>query len=236
MTGPHQRIDELRRSLVEAHRSEQRDPAKKAAGLDALLAAEAGSPPAPKKKSGPALVGGVVLVTLLGGAAGWFALRQSGEPEARPADSSTEPVAVLPVTPPAKAVAPSDAPPTTEQLREAPVAQPPIAQPPSTIAPAVVERRPTAPPADDPDLLAKELALVDLARSQRKSDPAEALKTLDRYAREFPRGGLRQEAAIVRVEVLLALGRRSEAEALAKNLSSGGGLVKKRLDRLLGSP
>lgn len=85
------------------------------------------------------------------------------------------------------------------------------------------------------DALAKELALLDEARLALSSSPAKALVLLDTHHREFPRGALLLEANLLRVETLLALGRRADAEAVAKRLRARDreGLVQERLERLL---
>ena len=87
------------------------------------------------------------------------------------------------------------------------------------------------------NLLERELALLDRARQQLRVAPAEALATLQQHQREFPKGSLRVEASIVRVETLLQLGRRAEAEALARELvraeKEKDGLVRRRLGKLL---
>jgi len=69
-----------------------------------------------------------------------------------------------------------------------------------------------------------EVALVRdaLERLRGEKDAAAALRLLDEYDRRFPHGLLRDEAAVTRIEALLALGRDSEAlqrlEALAPAL------------------
>lgn len=50
-----------------------------------------------------------------------------------------------------------------------------------------------------------------LQRLRRGNDPASALRLLDQYDRRFPRGLLRQEVMVTRVEALLAVGRSDDA-------------------------
>jgi hypothetical protein len=71
--------------------------------------------------------------------------------------------------------------------------------------------------------LAGELALVELARLRRdlKGDLAGAERALAEHARLFPRGSLAAEAGSARIELLLQLGRTSEALAHAERLSGG---------------
>ncbi|OJY25834.1 MAG: hypothetical protein BGO98_35125 [Myxococcales bacterium 68-20] len=84
---------------------------------------------------------------------------------------------------------------------------------PSATTPAV--RR--APPVVD--ALTLELRLVDGARVRLASDPTSALSLLDAHARDFPRGQLALERDVLRVDALLRLGRRSDAEAVARSLA-----------------
>ena len=64
--------------------------------------------------------------------------------------------------------------------------------------------------------LSDQLAIIDTAREELRSHrPGEALATLDRYAKSYPRGAFAPEATLVRIEALLALGQRPEAVRLA---------------------
>jgi hypothetical protein len=71
--------------------------------------------------------------------------------------------------------------------------------------------------------LAGELALVELARIRRdiKGDIAGAEQALAEHGRRFPQGALIAEVAIARVELLLQLGRASEALAQVDRLPAG---------------
>ena len=63
--------------------------------------------------------------------------------------------------------------------------------------------------------LKSELGFLEEARVALEARAsAGALSLLDEYARQFPAGSMRIEATALRVEALLALGRRSEAQAL----------------------
>lgn len=55
------------------------------------------------------------------------------------------------------------------------------------------------------------------------SDPDGALALLARHRAEFPAGALGHEADLARVDALLALGRRDDAESLLSQLSLGEG-------------
>ncbi len=70
------------------------------------------------------------------------------------------------------------------------------------------------------DALTLELRLVDGARVRLATDPTSALSQLDAHARDFPRGQLALERDVLRVDALLRLGRRSEAEAVARSLAA----------------
>ena len=64
-----------------------------------------------------------------------------------------------------------------------------------------------------PSTLGEETKALDRARrSLAVKRPAEALAALDGYRQTWPRGALRAEAALLRVEALLRLGNRSAAE------------------------
>jgi tetratricopeptide (TPR) repeat protein len=81
--------------------------------------------------------------------------------------------------------------------------------------------RPTRAPARPVgDALAAESGLLGEAlRALRQAqDPTLALATLDRYRRQFPRGQLRVEAEVARVDALLALGRGADAVAVLDRL------------------
>ena len=65
--------------------------------------------------------------------------------------------------------------------------------------------------------LADEVAALDLARrAVAAHDAASALGALDRYALDFPRGFLGQEATVLRIEALVQRGERVAAAELAR--------------------
>jgi hypothetical protein len=97
-------------------------------------------------------------------------------------------------------------------------AEPSIVELPSATAPL-----PSAKPAPShraaplpEDTLAEENALVDRARANIASNPAQALAAVDEHAPRFPRGQLAQEREYLRVRALRGLGRNDEARARAK--------------------
>jgi len=81
--------------------------------------------------------------------------------------------------------------------------------------PAMISAEPPAPsvrPAQD--RLAQEVALLARATSDLHAGrAANALKVLDEYQRQFPKGLLTEERRAARAQALCALGRQSEAQA-----------------------
>ncbi len=69
---------------------------------------------------------------------------------------------------------------------------------------------------------------------QVATDPRRAVSTLERHRTQFPRGALKLEADLLRVEAQLKLGRRADATRLADALKKADteGLVRDRLKRL----
>ncbi|MBN2191357.1 MAG: tetratricopeptide repeat protein [Polyangiaceae bacterium] len=87
----------------------------------------------------------------------------------------------------------------------------------------------------DPGLEA-EVAEMDRVRALLAAQrPTEAMARLERYDREYPSRQLANEAALFRVEALVALGRRREAAELARQVleSGGGGQHVGRLRRIV---
>lgn len=87
-------------------------------------------------------------------------------------------------------------------------------------------RRPTRPGAPKPhgsvpspsstevDELRAEMALIREARQALQADrPKGALEVLDAHARAFPRGQMREDAAVLRIEALCAAGKAPQARA-----------------------
>lgn len=85
-------------------------------------------------------------------------------------------------------------------------AVPAVAPPRSAKAPASSASRPT------------ELALIQRAQAESK-DPAGALLVLQKHARLYPGGVFAQEREVLAIGALIALGRRSEAEARAARMA-----------------
>jgi hypothetical protein len=136
-----------------------------------------------------------------------------------------------PVAPTIVAAVPAVAPPSAPAIPPPPVAPTPLPSlvPPAVPAPAPPVATPPAPtpaplaiapaPAPAPSL-GEEAKLLRRAieRLRQERDPAGALLTLDEHRARFPRGLLRADAELVRIEGLLALGREREALALLEPL------------------
>lgn len=109
--------------------------------------------------------------------------------------------------------------------------EPALGEPPTPIpppqAPAVAPQPPAAParaapaaglPAPGLKGEAKLLAIA-VAQLRRGHDPESALATLDRYRAQFERGVLEPEATLIRVDALMALGKRELALGVLDRLS-----------------
>jgi glycosyltransferase A (GT-A) superfamily protein (DUF2064 family) len=84
--------------------------------------------------------------------------------------------------------------------------------------------------------LREQIALVDAARAALKADTERTLQTVRRYEDRFPTGAFRPEAAALRIEALVALGRQEEARALAKTFvaENRGTALADRVARIAG--
>ena len=83
---------------------------------------------------------------------------------------------------------------------------------PSTVVSAPVAPSPVRAPRPQPSALGEQVVELDRARrALGDGDAATALKRLDVYEARFPRGALRDEADVLRVEALLAAGDRAGA-------------------------
>src|SRR5262249_24637204 len=93
-----------------------------------------------------------------------------------------------------------------------------------------------APAPEEETALAAEARLLGAAvRSLRQDhDASAALARLDEYRARFPHGTLRPEAELVRVDALLALGRRGPALALLDTLDLSGTVRARELRVLRG--
>lgn len=122
-----------------------------------------------------------------------------------------------------------------------PVPTPPVEVAPPTPVPTPVVT-PVVTPKPSPvagDTLEAELALLEPVRAAlEKKDAGAALEAVGKYDAKFARGSMRTEAGLMRLEALLLAGKRNDAEALAKKLSSttDSELVRTRIKRLLDAP
>jgi hypothetical protein len=109
----------------------------------------------------------------------------------------------------APAAVPAPIAPTVPALPEA---EPVKTAPPEIPSPAPARRaRPTA------DDLREQIALIDAARAALTADAAErTLQMVRRYQDRFATGAFRPEATALKIEALVALGRRAEARPLAE--------------------
>jgi hypothetical protein len=158
---------------------------------------------------------GLLLLVLVSVA--WWALSESTPSEPPPLPTARSPASPPPPPPPRDLdrdepppLAVQDEPAAPPQFESSVPARPPV--------PTVLTPRPPKHPVDA-DALARESVLIDRARSEVKSDPETALKTLAEHKQTFPGGPLTREAELVRVEALLRLGRREEAENLGRKLT-----------------
>ncbi len=224
MTKPTR--DQLKDLLRDSHQRDRRDPTERAKGLDALLAAaDAPAPIPPPPSSGKKLaVGAAVAVTAVGLAVWWL---RPVPPLPEVIDAGV--VQVIVVASVDAGVEEADAGAVVVEAVDASVVA--VVQPPAPVRPRVKEPEEEE---ETPDSLARELTLLDTARKQLGT-PSSALSTLATYDKEFPRGSMRTEAALVRLEVLMKLNRRAEAEKLARSLIAADrdGLVKRRVSKLL---
>jgi hypothetical protein len=160
------------------------------------------------------LGGGAALGLAVGGGASLIS------PPKAPPGQSPAVVTTEPLETPAKIEAqatrepeqPETQTPPASTARTAPIA--PVDPPPGLDPGAAPTASFAAPQADT---LAREVELLDQARQALgRGDGTLALGTLDRFAREFPRGRLSAEAFVVRLQALMRAGRAAEARTLAE--------------------
>jgi len=85
------------------------------------------------------------------------------------------------------------------------------------------------------DRLAKEAAMLEVARSSLEGDPARALATLDRHRAMFSSGVLAPERELLAIEALRRLGRIDLARSRGEELLAGasGSLYEERVRKIL---
>ena len=139
---------------------------------------------------------------LVGIPVGYFALRHSPAPVLRPAE-----VPAPPTNPAATVVPPTNA--------DTPVPAPAVT-PPAGIT-TMSSARASGGGGSASSALRAELAALDAARSTLASgDSVGALSFLDAYFRTFPRGRLRPEAEVLRMDALARGGRTDDARKYAQ--------------------
>lgn len=222
MTSPESRDDSFRNALLHSAADDGPAPGALDRELARLgLATVAGTAALTAASGATAKVGAASLfsttlakVTIVAtiaviGATGYVATKDSTPVSALRTTTSpaTTPTAATTATSPLRVAAPA----VTAPEPAAPAPEPGVTASHVTAShvapPHVEERRRT---------LAAEVALIDRARTLARSSPGESMTALDEYARTFPRGALHDEAAVVRVEALLAAGRRADAERAAQ--------------------
>jgi hypothetical protein len=91
------------------------------------------------------------------------------------------------------------------------------AEPLVALPPAAVVATETAAPTPPPPSLADEVKLLDESRQALgRGDGPGALRSLDLFQQTFPRARLGTEALVLRIEALVASGRRGDAQALGQ--------------------
>lgn len=82
-----------------------------------------------------------------------------------------------------------------------------------------------------------EATILREARGALSGSPARALALCDEHATAYPRGALGQEREMIRIQALLALGRRGEAQARVEAFKKAnpGSAYAQRLDALMGN-
>jgi hypothetical protein len=234
MTGPRYRdagADAFESALLSSAKNDRMSPARKralalalggsaAAGGVQLATLPAGTSAATPTVAGTAaskvtaalilkVLGGALAATVLIGGAGLGAAYVMAAPAPRAATvAASDPPAPAPII----AAAPTTAEPTTASVTSLPDA-PTSAQ--DTPPPA---RSATAhPPAAARPGLAEEVRLVEQARSAlRAGDVGAARAALEEHGRQFPRGALSDEVAVLRIDILERSGDRAGAERAAR--------------------
>lgn len=223
MSGPDD-LDKLTEALHAAARAERPSDARKEEILERVI----GKPPG-GRNGGQRLLGPlVVLALIIGGVTVWQ--RRGATP---PPEPPATPQVVEPPSAPTPPVAPPE--PQLAPVNE-PVEPPPTTTPISTPAqPAPSDPPRPRRPVDEPDLLAREVALLDEARAALSTDAKRTLAILEQHRRDFPKGALRVEAELVRIEAHLRTGDRRRAEQIGNRLIKADptGPVAARARRLL---
>ena len=156
---------------------------------------------------GQAVVASIVAAGLaVGGAFVAFGGSEEPEPPAPPS---------VPAPPPAPEPAPEAEEATVAEPAPEPVKASDLPAKPSPKAAEPAKKGATAPDVEE------EIRLLDQARSAvRGGSSSQALALLKRYEQRFPRGQLRQEVAVLRMEALYQSGDKERASALGRKFLS----------------
>jgi len=140
-----------------------------------------------------------------------------------------------PVTSQSSVATPQPAPPSVSvptPVESASAPAPSVAKPPASAPPVA------SAPADPVGDLARERALIDTARAGLKhGNPTAALDAVQRHAKSFPNGQLREEREGIRILALAALGRVDEAKGYDKKFRAAypESLFRPQIDAALGT-
>lgn len=108
--------------------------------------------------------------------------------------------------------------------------------------PAVAPRRAAGAAASAPAeraSISDEIRMLDAARrAQASGDPAGAIKALDEYKKQYPRGVLAEESVLIRIEALAKMGNRAGARSLAQKFRAAhpDSPHLRRIDSILSEP
>jgi hypothetical protein len=164
------------------------------------------SGPAPRA-GGAVKIGGALLVALAVAGVGYVAIGSRGPSDgAPPAPSAVTAVAPRPTNDPIAPVPAISAP--APEASAAPLAS--GAPRASAALVALSASASASAPARS------EIEILREAQAALASSPTRALALTDEHARAHPKGSMGQEREMIRIQALVALGRRDEARALAK--------------------
>jgi RNA polymerase sigma-70 factor (ECF subfamily) len=141
-------------------------------------------------------------------------------PDPEPAPAPAPAVVATATTPEVEREGPiAPATPAAAPVASAPAA-PSIEAPPKKPARAIAPK-PSAAPADDMDLLARETKLLTEAKRQLAAgDPIAALATIRKHAKAHPDSKLSDVRNVLEVEATCARGQREQAQALAEHYAA----------------
>ncbi|HEY7371745.1 MAG TPA: hypothetical protein VIF57_06160 [Polyangia bacterium] len=191
--------------------------------LGAAIDAMARRPAAPPASWLRLAVAGAIAFAIVGGGTFVWALHARNEQRAAAARAGETPrvAQVARPRPAVVAMAQPVAAPSTPARAAVPAA--PAARPARRhVAEARVASAPApeAPAAAPTDALAREIPLIDAARSDLATSPARALASLEAHRRQFPRGQLAAERDFLAVQALLQTSRMADAKQRAAELAS----------------